>query len=491
MLHNEAEDIRNDEVFVFKRRWLLLFVTCLWSTIDVFLSLCFGAADELFAVYFQANLDRIDWMLLGLHAGTVVVTPIFAYLCHAEYMGFRNMSIAAILCLLVSCIATILSVQYPFLYLILIPINFLHGIAYSVSACVATFFPVLWFPDKEVSFAIASVGASMSLGGLLGAIIPPEIIKRISFGVHLNQSIGADNELRDWKESTHDALLWLFSTLAVTLCLLLIYIAIFAEDLPPKPPTYAMLVKRCSNTKKQSFQDSLKKFFCNTKLLFQDKMFLIAASVLGLTNNIIDVEILHLSQLVRKITHYSTDYGLSSSVLSGLVIVVTSLSGIFAVFVSAKVLQLYKRYSIQTIFGTSLSLCSAIGILLFYHYNVLSGLFLGNFIFSCAKRFCVVPVMEAVTRHTYPMNEAFVSSWSTGIGSLILVVFSEIARLISDCTTPGSALIVMCVALFVSFILSLFFKPNNLRLETEIEKRSEGASCGSSEHTPLVSEREN
>ena len=478
--------MNSSEVSVYTRRWLLLAATCLWSTIGVYFSYCFSTTDQLFGVYFKTGLDQVDWLVLAAYAGTTIVTPVFAYLCHAGLMGFRRMSIVALMCLLVACVATILVVHYPVFYLVLIPVNFLHGVAYCVSVCVMPFFPVVWFPDNEVSIAIAFVSSSLTLGVLLGSLIPPVIIKSISHEIQFNKSIAAVDELNNWRVSTHDALLWMFSSLAVILFLLLIYIAVFAQDLPPKPPTYAMLLKRSDfKTTKSSVCISLHSFLVDTKLLFKNTMFLLGALILALIYNISGVEILHISQLVGKMTGYSSKYGLSSTVLSSLVIAVFSLSGVIAVFFSAKVLQKYKGYSIQTITGTGLELCGGIIILFSYHYDILSGMFVGNFVLSSAKRFAVVPLMAAVTRHTYPMDEAFVSAWLTGMGAFFLVVSSEIARIISDRTTPGSAVVIICVVLLIAFVMSLFFKPIDQRQRTDAETHPASAS-ESIETTPLL-----
>ena len=474
------EEKELDEVSLYKRRWLLLTATCLWSTIDLYMPECFGAANQLIAVYFETTLDQIDWMLLGLYAGTILITPLFAFLNHADYMGFRYMSITALSCLLFSCVVTILTVQYPFLHPLLIPSNFLLGVAYTVSACVTTFFPVLWFPDDEVRIAIASLSASMTLGGLLSSVIPPAVIKPISYEIFLNTSVNSNttsSELKNWRLSTHSTLLWMFSALACTLFVLLLYIVIFAEDLPPKPPTRAMLLKRFLSTERPPLSQSFKDFFGDTKLLFKNKIFLLCTIVLGITHNLIVVEILHISQIVGKITNYSNKYGLPNSVLSGLVLVVFTTSGIVVVFLAAKVLQKFKHYTRQTIFGTTVGLLSGIAILLCYHYDILSGIFVFNVILSSANRFCVIPMMDAVTRHTYPMNEAFVSVWMTGVGSIILIIISNIARIISNHTTPGSTLIVMCAALFLSFILSLFFDPSDKRADTDKKPAAHTEMC--------------
>ena len=475
----------SDDILIYKRRWLLLATTCLWSSIEIYLSECFGAANEIFALYFQTNLKQSDWMLLGLYAGTTLVTPIFAYLCHADLIGFRRMSIAAVVCLFIASCATIFVVQYPFLHTMLIPTNLLHGIAYSVSCCINTYFPVLWFPDHQVKIAVALLYASLTLGGLLSSVIPPGIIKPIPYDILHNSNKNNTNNLDDWKEATHNTLLWMFSALAISLCLILIYIAIYAADLPPKPPTYAMLKNRSVSTERPSAYESFKDFLKDTRLLFKNKMFLICIFVLGITRNMIMVEALHMTQLVGEISNYANEHGLSNSVLSGLVLVVFATSGIIFMLASAKILQWYKCYVIQTIFGTSLGLASGIAVYLSYHYGTLSGLFVSNIIFSLGNRFCVMPMLEIVTRITYPMNEAFVSAWVTGVNSLILVIMAEIARFTSDHLSSGSSLIVMCVVLFFAFILSLFFRPSDKR--TAVDKMQADTN-ELSENLPLIGE---
>ena len=69
-----------------------------------------------------------------------------------------------------------------------------------------------------------------------------------------------------------------------------------------------------------------------------------------------------------------------------------------------------------------------------------------------------------------------------GYGTTILVTLIGTSRVLTSHTTPASALIFMCVFLFVAFLASFFLKPNNKRGEVDRELANENKD----ETTPLV-----
>ena len=477
-ISNEFED--RYETKLYKRRWILLAAICLCSLLTDFMAKSFAASNEILAAYFQVSLTKLDWACVGLDTGTSLVTPVFAYFSSIKGFGFRTMAICGSACLLLSCICILLTVHFPFLFPVMIVANLLQGVTYSVCFSVGSFFAVLWFPDHQVGLAIAFNTAAMAAGVILSSLLPPALLTNPPFPTRSeNASMFQQNTtvLNDeWNTATYETLMWIYLTAGIILLLLLMFFYFFASDLPPKAPTLVLALKRFSGTKTQSIK-TFRSFLRETKDLFQDWTYLLCISISGVTFNMIVVQLVHLSQFINHI-----DDKISASLTSGFIITAVSIFGIAFSFVSAKILQFFQQHTYQVIAGAGLLFGSSVFLLFSYFYKSLIGFYVGNIIWGAASRICNIPLFEVVTRHTYPKDETLVTVWMAGYGTTILVALIGTSRVLTSHTTPASALIFMCVFLFVAFSASFFLKPNNKRGQVDRELANENKG----ENTPLV-----
>jgi len=466
---------------IYTRRWLLLVATCLCTLLTDFLSESFAAANEIFAVYFQVSLAKLDWTCAGLDAGTGLITPIFAYLCFIQVIGFRAMSICGSTCLLLSCICIILTVQFPFLFPLMVAATLLQGVAYCAAFSVGTVFAVLWFPDHQVGLAIACNSASMMAGFILSSTLPPSLLQNPPFDKEGTTSMTLQNNLSniiydEWKSVTYKNLMFMYSTTAVIFFLILLIFCLFASDLPPKAPTLALALKRISTSKTEIIR-SFKGFINDTKVLFQDGTYLLCIGISGITYNMIIVEMVHLSQFINHI-----DDKISASLTSAYILTAFSVSGFVSSFIAAKALRFFQRYTCQVIVGSGLLLGSGICLLLSYYYKILLGFYIGNIVWGVGSRICNIPLFEIVTRHTYPKDETIVTVWMAGIGTTIIVVIVGATRLLTTYLNSISGLIFINAFLLFAFFASFFLKPKNNRGEVDQELIDEDIN----EYTPLA-----
>ena len=473
----QTTDVSNQSssaIEIYTRRWFLLAATCACTILNQFLSKSFGAVNKILIAYFDVSLAELDWASVGLYVGTTFITPVFAYLCYAKLIGFRAMSISGSSCLLLSCLCILLAVQYPFLFPVMVAATLLQGVSFCVSFSVGSFFAVLWFPDREVGLAIACNAAAMAAGGVLGSILPPALLTpspltRIQENATAS-FINHSNQFEKWEESTYISLMWIYSTVAIVLILLLLFLFVCAQDSPPKAPTFALALKR--NVGKTMLRNVTpwKGFVSCIKELVKDKTYLLCVALSGVTLHLIVVEMLHLTQLIGKVVRDS-NMKVSVSLTSGFIISAFAASAFASSFISAKLLLYFQRYAGQVVVGTGLMLVSGMVILLSYYCNSLVGFYIGNVALGMAARICTIPLFEIVTRHTYPKDEALVTVWMAGAGTAVLVVLSGTARLVAKDATPGSALIFMCVVIFITFTLSFLLKPRNKRGEFDRKLR--------------------
>ena len=467
-MHNipEESDLTNKSsaVGIYTERWFLLAATCINTTLNLFLSKSFSTANEILVVYFQVSLMQLDWACLGLYAGTTLITPLVAYLCFAKLIGFRMMAICGCFCSLLSCSCILLTIRYPFLFSLMVGASLLQGVAYCASFSLGTFFAVLWFPDNQVGLAIAFNSAAMVGANILGAVIPPALLK-IPLMPMTQQTFqrNSSSNLTKWKIQTFKDLICLYSTVAIILILLLLFFLIFAKDLPPKPPTLALAQKQLTDDNLKETNKSWGDFVTSTKELFQDRTYLLSNFISGVAYCVGVVEMLHLSQLVNVIIQDSN----SASLISGYIVIAFAASSFTSAFLSAKILLYFQQHTGQIIVGTGILFGSGICLILSYHYKFLVGFYMGNITLGAGIRICMIPLLDVITRHTYPKDETVVSAWLAGTGSVIFIILTEISRLLTNHTSASSALILMAVVLFFVFLSSFFFKPKINRDKAE------------------------
>ena len=466
----------SDEIALYKKRWFLLAAFCMFSLLTQFLSKSFGTSDEILKVYFNVSLADLDWAVEGLYGGTAMITPLFAYLCFKDKMGLRVMSIVGAVCLLVSCLVIILSVIVPVLFPLMIVSTLLQGVAYSVCLSVGPFFAVLWFPEEQVSHVVTWMIGCIVAGVSLGSILPAFLLKEPPRNGTAHFVL---NETTNWIQTTYCTLLYMYIFVAVVMCLLLACFIAYVTDLPPKPPTVAMLLKRnvSSIQTEQTFRD----FLNVCKSLFKDVHFMIMNFVLGICYNSSILLILVLSQIVDAMLK-NDPLVISRALLSGLVISTFGITAIASGLIVAKCLQSFKIHLALCKVGTFLQLIYSIIIFLSYYYKNVVGVFVAGAVLGVGNRCGSISLFVLVTQHTYPISESMVSIWVTGFGTLLIVLLAVIQRALFNAFSTEGVIIAQCVILCTFFVLSLFMKP--------INKRGQVGECSpveANEHTPILS----
>ena len=458
---NEEELSMGGRIAVYARRWVILAAFCLVTIATIFGSKSFTVANHIYAAYFGVSLVILDWSCLALYIGAAIATPIFAWMFFKQSVGFRLLSITGTLCLLVSYLVIVLSIEFPKLYPIMVVSNFLQGVAYTICFTVGTSFAVLWFPDHQVGFAVACNAISFSVGTLSGAIVPPEFFENLR--IQANFTNLTKQEILEWKNETRTDLLKMYTPVVGLLLFLLFFFISYVTDLPPKPPTYALLLKR--SLARNDF--GIKTFSEFVKIiikLFRDKTFLLCCLVLSIVYNVVIIEIVHITDIVAKFEE-RLNFQIPSDVTGGQLVAGYCITCSLSAFCSATILNKWKFFVGQTVVGAIFSFLSAVGMAFSLYTTSLTSFCMCLFLYGLSTRVFVIPLLEIITRHTYPLEEMFVSVWVSGCGCIALVIFVETARLISLHTAPVGLMMLMCALLLMSLILILFIKPKDKRGE--------------------------
>ena len=475
----------SEEIAVYPKRWLILVSLCTIATLTFFFSRSFTAANQIYADYYDVDLIVIDWSALAMDVGAVAITPLFAWIFFRQAAGFRIMSITAASCLLISTLVLLLSIQFPVLYPVMVLSSLLQGVSYTVGYTIGPSFAVLWFPDHQVGIAIASDLLSRNLGMLMGAILSPVVLKDYpKFGT--NSTSENTHQIKEtWMNNTHSTLLFLYIPCACILLILIVFFSVFMTDLPPKPPTYALLLKRIMNKNLKTEDKSFTHCLLAVKSLYMDVNFVLCNLVFGVGFNVIIVFILHVTVLVERFDVQSIGIDISNDIVGGILVGIYGFSNIIFGFVSAKISNKWKNYAGQILLGLVCTLFFLASMTLAFYYRSFYLFCCGLFFYSIGSRLFVVPLLEVITRHTYPMDETFVAVLVSATGSICRILLGELARIISLYAPRISLLILMCGCNFVAIVLAFLINPRDKRREADMKQNIQD-NTESNETSPLL-----
>ena len=476
-----------DNIAVFRRRWAFLFGIFLINTTSMFSSVCFGLIDDIFTTYFNISYVEGDWITLAVYVTSCLAIPVLAWLCFANRMGIRLLILLENFCLTLSYLLIVLAIAFPQHYLLIIFGQLIHGVTNAIQWSIPPLFAVLWFPNDEVGIAIAANFIGAALGAGIGFLVPPLILIEPPSvlpkkSAHFNQTIDIYSNVTDlqvlgrndtalnstWKEEDRTSLLKLFITMLVVTAMLLLFFFIFLTDLPPKPPTIAQALKRTSQSEevKSLNKTNLKEYFHLLRLLFADIVFVSLLIVYSIVHRAVMLEFTLMGELIRAIAPY-VDIDATPDQLGSYVMILYPIFTATGSVTSGKLLDTYGKYQRQATIGAGMTFVSTFGIAICYYFKSFIGLCVFNGGFGFSTRICIISLLAVVTRHTYPVAEAFVSIWVTGFESFVLIAISEIGRLLIKDVNDLSVLIFMSSSLLFAFILSLITNPRDRRLEAE------------------------
>ena len=474
------------DIAVYKRRWAFLFGLFLINSTSMFSSVVFGLIDDIFTGYFNISYAEGDWITLAVYATSCLAIPTLAWLCFANRMGIRLLILVESFSLSLSYLMIVIAVANPKLYLFIIIGQLVHGITNAIQWSIPPLFAVLWFPNNEVGIAIAANFIGAALGAGIGFGIPSRFLHEPSAALSkaalnvTNEPIQQQNTTQIWKEEDRVILLEVFISILVITVILLVFFFIFLTDLPPKPPTIAQALRRNSsnNFAKDFNNENVKSFLKLLQFLFTDLTFVSLVVVYSIVHRAVMLEFTLMGELIRAIAP-SIDIDASPNELGSYVMILYPIFAATGSVTSGKLLDKYNQYQRQAVIGAGMTFISTFGIAISYYLKSFVSLCIFNCGFGFSTRICIISLLAVVTRHTYPVAESFVSIWVTGFESFVLIVISEIGRLLINCAIDASVLIFMCSLLLFSFVLALITKPKDKRLEAEEEVTLEDSTFGS------------
>jgi len=259
-------------------------------------------------------------------------------------------------------------------------------------------------------------------------------------------------------------------------------------DQPLKPPTHAMWVKR---NFKDDFLSSkgFAQFLNAVTSLHKDLNFLLCTIGLNITYCLGIVLYLHITVIIRQFKFKTMRIYLSNEILGGITIVMYAIAKMISGVVSAKISNKWKNYVGQALLGSVVTFLSLVGLTLGFYFRQYILFCIFVILYPFGTRIFIIPLLEVITRHTYPIDETFVSVWVGANSSLLFLIIGEIARIISLYAPSLALLLFMCVCAFISFFITNIINPKDKRREIDLELEMQENNSGEGV-LPLLTEEQ-
>ena len=343
----------------------------------------------------------------------------------------------------------------------------LEGVANVVMVTLFSSFGQLWFPDNQIGTAIGASSLSVSIGNLVGTIVPVRLFDE-------SPTLASDNETlvnvtTRWVDDTASTIQLIYTPVVISYIVSFVCLSIYLTDVPPKPPTLAQAAKRDGNTKKESsLTKQFASFWSESKQLFCNVSFIIDSILVGLLVFTMICEFIMLSELLQL-----TGNDNPSTAASNLLVAYSG-GRIIGAVIGGKLMNHLKTYKTQVIISCLVVFIFSCLVLTGYLLNSHWVLYLSHTGYGLGVSAGVVALYELVTQHTYPADENFVSYWRALFYFACGITLPLLARLSFEVTGEGySSLVLRTAVLLLAFVLSFFMSSEYKRLNYEKQQTND------------------
>ncbi|RWS15879.1 putative MFS-type transporter -like protein [Dinothrombium tinctorium] len=393
----------------YKKRFLILFITCLAIFISAYQQFEYVAIGNVIIKFYGTNYQVINWTYLMKALAILLVFIPFIFI--ANKFGFRNCLIMATFFNAIGANIKLMALNSKLFWLLMLG----QSMPCSVGLLIAMIIPKMagaWFRTDEVAM-ILGIRNAIYLGAAASAFLSPALIFKEA----------------KTKEEIKIGLFYISICVAIFTVLVFILSILFARDKPPSPPSHA---EQSRSQNKFSFYDCLK--------LFKNRNFILLYICDALSNAIWVSVTLTLNQAVFSLFKNASNVLTISGVLNSFSSILGSLtigfitkrmpkykmlqviaSGLLSLFTITYVLSLWLRS--EWILFISASGIGAIGnannVLSFDHVLEVSYPLSGSVTFSIMYMGHAILNMSLT-----PLVTALTSKFNAIIASLVLVISS-------------------------------------------------------------------
>ncbi|CAG9821941.1 unnamed protein product [Phaedon cochleariae] len=419
----------NNEIKVFKYRWIALIIFCLCTIVNFMQFLQFSIISNVITKYYDIDSSLVD--LTGL---IFFVVYIILFLPVSYLIEKFNLKVTAVVSTGFTLAGTVVKLfcSDPSRFYIVLIGQGLCAVGQVYLLSIPSKFASVWFGADQVSTACAIAVLGTQLGAAIGSILPPFLVE------HDQDS-----------ESIGDAIHQMAIYNVILACVVFIVVVVFFKAKPQLPPSQSQLqLLTCSEDQSS--------FFSNCKTLFKNRDFLLVLQIFGIFNGLWNsFGILVNNIYINYFPEGQTDIG----IITLLAIIAGGCIGSVVFGFVLDQTHEFKKTSIAVLLSSSISFIIMI-FTLSMKYRIATYFTIPLFGFFIASS--LVLGFEYALEVTYPIPE----STSCSVLNATIFVFSIIATLAIEGLIDAIGYLYTFVIILVVFILStinLYFISPNLR----------------------------
>ncbi|KAL1129552.1 hypothetical protein AAG570_012497 [Ranatra chinensis] len=379
------------------------------------------------AKYYNVSLLLINWTSMIFMA--VYIPLVFPATWLIERWGLRFAMITGTVMLCVGAWLKLVTLE-PSMFYVALGCQLIIGSAQMFTLSVPSRLAALWFGHNEVSTACAIGVFGNQVGIALSFLIPPEVVHD-------------SNDM----EKIKSQLMHLYIALAAAPTILLIFIIIFFEAKPAKPPSVSQANINEKDLKK-GYLESMK------ELLFNKDYMLLTLSY-GANVGVFYAYSTLLNQLIL----IKFEDGQEDAGQIGLSLIV---GGMFGAIFWGYILDKTHKYKATTLGVYSVALIGMLGFTFSLHYHSLHLVYISSAFLGVFMNGYLPIAYEFAAELTYPIAESTSSGVLNAVGELVGVTLVQCAGMLLDNFSDLPTNIMLSIILGLGFVLCLPISGNRL-----------------------------
>ncbi|XP_077395103.1 choline/ethanolamine transporter flvcr2a isoform X3 [Festucalex cinctus] len=435
------------ETKLYKRRWFILFLFCLFSMSSSMMWLQYGIISNIFQHFYGTDDLAINWLsMIYFFTYVFFIGPILWLL---DNRGLRELIVVGSA---FNCIGAWIktSTARPDSYAVTFLGQFVCSVANVFILGIPSRLSSLWFGQQEVSTACSIGVLGNQMGIAIGFLIPPILVPNVD----------------DVEELAHHIKIMFYISAGVATIIFILVVIVFQEK-PELPPTQAQAQARCIPPESYSYLASIQR-------LVRNKPFMLLVVSYGLNVGCFYAVSTLLNRMI--IEHYPGEEMNAGRI--GLTIVIAGMVGSLICGIWLDKTKTYKQTTL------AVYVLSLIGMLLYA-----STLNLGNlwvvFVTAGVLGFFMTGYLplgfEFAVELTYPESEGTSSGFLNCSAQIFGIIFTITQGKIIDKWGTLSGNIFLCIFLLIGAIMTGFIKSDLRRQRANQQTAGQSVSPAGSE----------
>ena len=447
-----AKQERNEktELGVYKRRWIILFISCTAIFLRGFNQSCYGPINSVFVKFLRIHPWQVDWFILT--QSVVFLSMALPLSWFTSRIGFKNSYIFMCATLAVgfalTCVGCSIRTGFPAAIVGQCIMGFSNIVSWSVPPPTAA----IWFPMGEVATAVALQVVGRGVGESLGSILTP---------------LTVNTQMSD--EMIGNRLMWIFIAMTLTAIILTLMVILFVVDEPPLPPSESRAKairekEKKGNMEQQSFRDALQQYKTTIKELFVDPYFICVWIVFGVANPVLRNNSVLLSSVLH--SAFRNDKFLNKK--AGFVLMGGWIGYTIGGFIAGPLITKTKQYRYMVLFSVGFECLSALIVMIGMKIRELIAVYVGVVTTGLFLGMANTSLFEIVLEVTYPkppMLVTMVNIIGMGICRLLYPIIGR--YLLMDVGATASCAFPFGILLAATIVM-LIVKTPTKRLDAEL-----------------------